>query len=86
MEPQALQKPVVQGSVSLKLVFFFFFSPWLECHRLPIFELFLEEVGSDRVPKVPPPPQFPFEDQRPTRSGLSCREQNVRSITTAVWS
>ena len=89
MEPQALQKPVVQGSVSLKLVFFFFFffPPWLECHRLPIFKLSLEEVGSDRVPKVFFfPPQFPFGDQRPTRSGLSCREQNVRSITTAVWS
>lgn len=45
---------MVQGSISLKLVlfFFFFFPPWLECHRLPIFKLFLEEVGSDRVPQV----------------------------------
>lgn len=66
---------------------FFFFPPWLECHRLPIFKLSLEEVGRDRVPKVFFfSPQFPFGDQRPTRSGLSCREQNVRSITTAVWS
>ena len=43
---------MVQGSISLKLVLFFFFTTWLECHRLPIFKLFLEEVGSDRVPKV----------------------------------
>lgn len=42
---------MVQGSISLKLVLFFS-PPWLECHRLPIFKLFLEEVGSDRVPQV----------------------------------
>lgn len=77
---------MVQGSISLKLVLFFS-PPWLECHRLPIFKLFLEEVGSDRVPQVVFFfSQFPFGDQRPTRSGLSCREQNVRSITTAVGS
>lgn len=44
-----LQKPVVQGSISLKLVLSF--SPRLEFHRLLIFKLFLEEVGGGGVPK-----------------------------------
>ena len=44
-----LQKPVVQGSISLTLLLSF--SPWLEFHRLLIFKLFLEEVKGDWIPK-----------------------------------
>lgn len=44
-----LQKPLLQGSVSLKLVLSF--PPWLEFHRLLMFKLFLEEAGGVWVPE-----------------------------------
>lgn len=82
-------EPVVQGSISLKLVLFFFFLPGWNVTGCPFSNFFWrrwEVIGFPKFFFFFFYSQFPFGDQRPNRSGLSCREQNVRSITTAVWS